>query len=107
MCRVMDMYVSGKLQDQAIFGMLMGAVEKHTRGVTSRRGIRVHRSTFNFLIGLSQIASKRAVKFASLNLMGFEIGLANMRRHTTRILDLGEHETLELIDPTDEQLATI
>ena len=107
MCRVMDMYVSGKLQDQAVFGMLMGAVEKYkkdARNVTDMRGIRIQTSVFNFLIGLSQVASKRAVKFASLNLLGFEINLSNTRKKiTTRILGLQGDERIELIDPTDEQ----
>lgn len=106
MCRVMDMYVSGKLQDQAVFGMLMGAVEKYkkdARNVTDMHGARIHKSVFNFLIGLSKIATKRAVKFASLNLLGFELNLGNMRKHQTRILGLQGDEKIELIDPTDEQ----
>ena len=106
MCRVIDMYVSGKLQDQAVFGMLMGAVEKYkkdARNVTDMRGLRIHKSVFNFLIGLSNIATKRAVKFASLNLLGFEINLGNMRKHMIRILDLKGDERIELIHPTDEQ----
>lgn len=109
MCRVMDMYVSGTLQDQAVFGMLMGAMEKQKRdqrGVGTS-GLSLRPGVFNFLIGLSRIATKRAVKFTSLNLLGFEIQLGNMRRQTVRILDLKENETLELIDPTDEQLDTM
>ena len=109
MCRVMDMYVSGKLQDKACFGMLMGSIENTKRDArgTGTRGIQIQKSVFNFLIGLSKVATKRAVKFASLNLLGFEINLANMRRHTTRILDLKGDEKLELIDPTDEELRTM
>ena len=109
MCRMMDMYVSGKLQDQACFGMLMGSIEKCKRDERGKgtRGIRMQQSVFNFLIGLSRVATKRAVKFASLNLLGFQIDLANMRRHTVRVLDLKEDENLELIDPTNEELQTM
>eukprot|EP00966_Prymnesium_polylepis_P251963 5825215-Prymnesium_polylepis.1 len=64
----------------------------------------IRKSVFNFLLGLGRIAGKAAVKFASLNLLGQEIDLANMRRKMGALLNLSKEEMgkLELIDPTLE-----
>eukprot|EP00966_Prymnesium_polylepis_P142730 3295185-Prymnesium_polylepis.1 len=106
---MLSMYATGELQErhQALFAMMQGAVQKHkkdAKGVLSMRGVRIGEGTVNFFLTLGSMAGAFAVKFVSKNLLGWELKLDNLRRKIPRILNLPANTSVELIDPSPEQM---
>ena len=59
-------------------------------------------STMKFLLVMGQ-HGKKAAKLASLNLLGYEVDLSNVRRGIPKMLNLPEGKRIELIAPSREQ----
>ena len=107
MHQILAMYVNGSLQErhQALFGLLM-AVAQRTRSIDkggSGRGMELPQSAIDFFTGMG-MHTKAAVKDASLNLLGFELDLAKLRRKRVAILNLPRDVELEFLNPSPEQL---
>ena len=107
MAGVLDMYTSGAFQERnkALFGMMLAASEKHRReqrGITSNGGIKLDPESLNLLMVLGQHGNKVA-KTVSLNLLGYQVDLSNVRRKLPKMLNLPEGRVIELIAPSSEQ----
>ena len=104
---IMAMYVSGDLEtrSKALLGLIVGAAEKSRRdnlGI-SMSGAKLKPSVFNFFLSISAHGSK-VLKTVSVNLLGYELDVGNLRRKVPQILNLPKGTMLELIEPSDEDL---
>mmetsp|Transcript_56640 Transcript_56640/g.112481 ORF Transcript_56640/g.112481 Transcript_56640/m.112481 type:complete len:163 (-) Transcript_56640:200-688(-) len=67
------------------------------------RGAGIPSSTFNFFLSLS-VHGEKVLKTVSVNLLGREIDVGNLRRKIPQILNLPKGTMLELIQPSEADL---